>query len=862
MLKNGLTVLMYQKKNAPKVAMQMWYNVGSKHEQPGEKGMAHFLEHMIFKGTHEKLSESDINMISQKLAAYANAFTSYDYTAYVFDVPVANWAQLLPVFADCMQNCSFLQDHMNSEVKAVIQELKMYKDEYTWTLADAMVTNLFESHPYHYPIIGYKQDLWSLQRETFLKFYKKYYVPNNATLVLVGDIDPEQALLQVEQQFAAIERGADVQHEEFFHEDDLQTKNITLYRDTKQAFCMLAFLVPGAREKKDFLYDIIGSLLVNGKGSRLYKKLVDELQLVSSIHAMTYDLFDKSIFFIEFKPKQEKDIERIKQLILEDIYQLSQFEIPENQMRRALKLAQVDYQHLLEDTHKQAYAIGKAFVAMGDENYPFEYCLYNPETIVHDVQNILKQFFRPSLCNSGNIVDLLDGDRDYAAKLQDESDELDSKILDGKDRVTQVEGGKYVHQVQVQKLQARRFAEPEVHTLSNGLQVMLYQDSDIDLVEIALSYKADNQHEPKDLLGLSHVVAKMMLEGTTNHPGSLFIDEVESHGISLSSQSGIVQATALACDALKALSFVSDMMQHAQLGTAAFEKVKNKIKQQLRQYWDTPQKCIGQVVEHELYGDSPYAYFGLGTEETLEKISHAVCLEFYKNMLSPRGAVLIVVGNINAAQIKQEIERLFGSWQGAYIPDVIYPALAPVVCRNVDIVKQRDQIVMAFAGLSVDRMDPRYDAFVVFDQLLSTGMNSYLFALREQSGLFYTIGGSTVSNAGVQPGMVYIKTIVSKDRMLEAQKAIADCLDSSVDRVTQEEFAEAKEMVINKIPALFETYENIVSAFLFIHKYNLPVDYFEKRFATIRAMTLSDMQKAIAGYVDSKKLICVKIGRL
>ena len=141
-LSNGLTVLVCPKKDAEKVSIQLWYNVGSKHEKSGEKGIAHFIEHMIFKGT-TTLTESDINLTVSKLSGSCNAFTSYDYTGYLFDIPVANWDKVLPIMADCMSNCSFKQEHLNSEVKAVIQELKMYKDNYGATLAETMITNLF-----------------------------------------------------------------------------------------------------------------------------------------------------------------------------------------------------------------------------------------------------------------------------------------------------------------------------------------------------------------------------------------------------------------------------------------------------------------------------------------------------------------------------------------------------------------------------------------------------------------------------------------------------------------------------------------------------------------------------------------------
>jgi len=861
-LSNGLTVLIHQKKAAPKVALQMWYNVGSKHEQPGERGMAHFLEHMIFKGTDTMLSEADINAVSQKLAAYANAFTSYDYTAYVFDVPVANWDKMLPIYADCMQNCSFLQDHMNSEVQAVIQELKMYRDDYHWTLADGLITNIFESHPYHYPIIGYKQDLWNLQRETFFKFYHKYYVPNNAAFVVVGDVDPLEALGKIEKVLGAIPRGQDVVHPEFFFNDELQAKTFSIYRELEQAFCMMSFVVPGGREKKDFIFDIIGSLLVNGKGSRLHIKLVDELELATSVSSMCYGLFDRGVFFISFKPKHEKDIPAIKEIIFNEIRALAYEPIPEEQMRRALKIAQIDYQHLLEDTTKQASAIGSAFIGFQDEEYPFEYCNYNPDTIVSEIQALLQRYFRKSLCFYGEVIKAAQEDQPYLKQLQEESDALDSKILSGKDRKTLVEAGRYVDSIVVEKLPVQKFPAPEVYTLANGLKILLSHNDEVDLVECALRYKADYQYDTQDLLGMGHLVAKMMLEGTVKYPGLSFVQEAESYGVTLYTNAGHIECSMLSEDLRKGLELIGQMVQEAAFDEAAFDRIKNVTKSQLTQFWDTPKRSINQVVAEQVYGKHPYANMSLGTEESLQKISKDMAYDFYKKVLTPQDSVLVVVGNFDPKTIKQDIENYFGSWTGGKIEDLQYPVIQATAPKTVDIVKQRDQIVVAFAGLSIDRLHPWYDALLVFNQLLVVGMNSYLFSLREQSGLFYTISGSLLHGSGTQPGIVFIKTIVSKDRLQEAQDAILNCLDTSINNVTEQEFDEAKEMVINTFPSLFETNEASASAFMFLDKYNLPYDYFEKRISLIRAMKLDDMKHAVKQYLNSKNLMCVRIGRM
>src|SRR3990170_7174781 len=202
-LDNGLTVLVYPRHSIPKVSTQLWYNVGSKDEKTGEKGLAHLLEHMIFKGT-KRLSESDINLITTKLSGSCNAFTSYDYTGYLFDFPTQNWKHSIEILANCMTNCTFKEELLNSELKAVIQELKMYRDYYSSGLMEELVSTIYSDHPYHHPIIGYKQDLWNITRESLLEFYHKHYTPNNATLVVVGDVEPNEVFNTANEYFGHI----------------------------------------------------------------------------------------------------------------------------------------------------------------------------------------------------------------------------------------------------------------------------------------------------------------------------------------------------------------------------------------------------------------------------------------------------------------------------------------------------------------------------------------------------------------------------------------------------------------------------------------------------------------------------------
>jgi len=238
-LSNGLTVLVYPIRTIPKVSVQLWYNVGSKNEKSGQRGLAHFLEHMLFKGT-KKLSELDMTHIAHKLSGGCNACTSYDYTAYYFDLPSHNWSVALDLLADTMRNCTFKQDLFNAELAAVIQELKLYKDDFTSTLEEEMITTIFSGHPYHYPIIGFKQDLWNIDYENMVNFYRKHYVPNNATLVVVGDVSPDEVYEQAQRYFGSI--AADPAYTKSVHYWDRDIKNTTtvLSRDVQQEVALLA----------------------------------------------------------------------------------------------------------------------------------------------------------------------------------------------------------------------------------------------------------------------------------------------------------------------------------------------------------------------------------------------------------------------------------------------------------------------------------------------------------------------------------------------------------------------------------------------------------------------------------------------
>lgn len=865
-LKNGMTVLVLPSHNIPKVSLQLWYNVGSKDEKTGEKGIAHLIEHMIFKGT-DKLSETDINIVSHMLSGSINAFTSYDYTGYLFNLPTHHWHEALPIMADCMQNAAFKDDHLSSEMKAVIQELKMYRDDYQMSLIEELISVIFADHPYHFPIIGFKQDLWTVHGKDLTKFYKKHYAPNNATLIVVGDVQPEEVFKTAQECFGDIPALEGYKKEEHFFHKDIISKSVTLYRDVQQPIQALVFVVPGIKNRKEHVLEIASWILGAGKSSRLYKKLVDELQLVTSLSTSFWDLFDHALFFIMLEPKDVADCSKIETIVNEEIQSIVSEGLTQSELDRAIKKAQMKLYGILENSEKQAYEIGKYYLATGDENYIFNYLNDTPEKIRQDVQSLFANYFRPYVMNRGLVLPLPKSEKKTWASLQQQSDLEDQKILSEHKRETPLEEPLYAEQVKIKEPTHFNFPKASTFTLANGLKAFYYQNqNNVPKINIVLEFKARYFYDAQDKGGLYNFVANMMSEGTENYNAIELAQEIESRGMSLSIYPGGLVMSMLSSDLEKGLSLLHEVLTRAVFDENEIEKVREQIVAEIKNFWDEPKSFAGQVVREHIYKNHPYSKNMLGTLESVASIKRDDLVNFYKKYISPAGAKIAIVGDLDDYDVKSMLEKTLGKWQGPTVEDVEFPQLATTKAGDVNYPINRDQVVLCYAAASINRFNADFDKLLIFDQIFGGGalgsLHSRLFSLREQSGLFYTINGSLLANVDEQPGMVLIKTIVSNDRLKEAEKAIVNTIATSADSITPEEFSQARHAILNSLMNNFESNTKIAQSFLFLDKYKLPATFFDDRADDLAHISIADVQAAVKKVLNVNNLLTFRIGRV
>lgn len=865
-LPNGLTVLAVERDVIPKVSTQLWYNVGSKDELSGEKGIAHLIEHMIFKGT-EKLSECDINLITHKLSGYTNAFTSYDYTGYLFDFPAQHWQEALPIMADCMTNALFKEEFLNSELQAVIQELKMYRDDYASSILEYLVSALFYDHPYHHPIIGYKQDLWSLKREALVNFYKRHYVPNNATLIVVGNVDHKTVFDKAEKNFGQISPNKNYVKHNFYHSPDLRNYSLTIYRDIKQPMVILSWVVPGAKNGNDYLIEIVSWVTAMGKGSRLYKKLVDELELVTDIEAFNYDLFDYGLFFIYFHPKKILDTDLIVSKIHEELQNmLKKADLKEQEIIRAVKKTEVDYLALLENNQKQAYAIGKYFLATGDEQYLYTYTEYSKTNLQEKIKEFIGEYLRPSVTNQAKVLPIEQSEKKYWLKLQEVSDQEDQRVLSSRARTSEVEPGKCVYTVKVKPPEKFDFPKTKTAYLNNGLKILYYNNPQLPKIDLIVDFKAKYYYDPENFQGLGSFVAALLLEGTKNYSAQAFADTLESHGMTLNCYAGYITMSMLSIDLVKGLGLLNEILTQATFEPRAIERVRSQMIADYNQYWDQPSKFITQLLKQQIYKNHPYSKSVLGTLESLHKISRDDIVNYYNKFLSPRSARLSIVGDLERYDIKDCMEHMLSNWKGQEISDLEYPSIENLKHEELNYPIMRDQIVLGYGAPSVNRLDNDYDKLLIFDQIFTGGvlgsMSSRLFDLREKSGLFYTISGSLIANVDKQPGIIVVKTIVSNDRLAEAEKAIENLINTAIDEVSQEEFDEAKRAITNSLIDNFESNSKIAATAISRDYYDFPQDYFDKRAEQLMVINIETMQDAVRKYLKTERMVKIRVGRI
>lgn len=393
-LKNGLTVLLHPDNTIPSVSLQTWFRVGSKDEVPGRTGLAHFFEHMMFKGT-EKFGKDTWGKVLNGKGAETNAFTSNDYTGYYINAPAEHLELLLDIESDRMRNLKLDPKEVQSEREVVKEERRMrYEDNIDGGIREKMTDIMFEKLPYHWLPIGSMADLNAASMDDLRAFYKTYYSPNNAILVIAGQFDKEAAKKLINKYYAGLPRE-EIKRPLITQEvPQTKARKAVIQREAQSPTVAIGYRLPDIKSHDHYALDLLSIILGQGQSSRLYKKLVYENEIALNAYASSWGqtLAGQFSVYVTLKPKTNPDM--VADMIEKEVRTLRDKPVTQKELDKARNLFLKDYVDGLKKVSGRARTLASYETLLGDYRRIFadlkEYAAVTPQDVQKMAQNYLK----------------------------------------------------------------------------------------------------------------------------------------------------------------------------------------------------------------------------------------------------------------------------------------------------------------------------------------------------------------------------------------------------------------------------------------------------------------------------------------
>lgn len=414
-LSNGMKVLLIEVPKAPVVTVQVWYKVGSRNEVMGRAGLSHMLEHMMFKGT-TKYPKGSFSRIVRKNGGVDNAFTSQDFTAYFENLASDRVGLALELEADRMQGLILDNAEFQTEREVVKEERRLRsEDDPQGALVEALFAHAFLSHPYHWPVIGWFADLEAMSIEDLHHHYDTFYSPNNATLVVVGDIKAESLLPTIKHLFEPIPRGPSPKQTLSPEPEQRGERRFLLKREAQVPFVIMGFRVPNYSNEDSYALDILESILSDGKSSRLYQSLVYDQKNSLAVGA-EYSLLqtDPGLFYFYSLVNPSAKVEGVEEAIQREIVRLQNEPPSELELQRAKNQVEAARVFEQDSNFRHAMLMGQAESVGAGWRRIDQFVERIRAVTPKDIQRVAKQYLIPDNRTVGILIPLLPRSTDSA----------------------------------------------------------------------------------------------------------------------------------------------------------------------------------------------------------------------------------------------------------------------------------------------------------------------------------------------------------------------------------------------------------------------------------------------------------------
>ncbi|WP_425410808.1 M16 family metallopeptidase [Hyphococcus sp.] len=853
-LDNGLRVVVHEDRKAPLVAVSIWYHVGSKDEPEGKTGFAHLFEHIMFNGS-ENYDNDWFAPLEDIGATDLNGTTWFDRTNYFQTVPTTALDRVLWMESDRMGHLlGVLTQEKLDEQRGVVQNEKRQGDNQPYGMMNYSILEglLPAGHPYRHDTIGSMEDLEAASLETAKQWFKDYYGAANAVLVLAGDIDAQTARGLVEQYFGDIPAGPPVTQTKA-NAPQLDTdKYEVMYDRVPQPRIDRNWVAPGRTTRDDVLLSLAAQVLGGGKTSRLYQRLIDDLQIATSATAQNSSHELMSFYSVTVDAKADEDIdavEREMEAVLEEFLDRGPTAAELDRAKAGIKANVIRGLEQIGGFGGKAVTLAQGALYADDPDFILTQLEWLEDATPQDVLQAARY-----VMTAGHYQLTVLPFPDYTTATS------------SLDRTTGLPA--------VNSTPDLVFPDVQETTLRNGVKVVLAERHTVPIVEVAVQfdagYAADSVEGGK--LGASSFTASMLDEGTERRSATDIAAELEGLGATLNAGANLdmstVQLSALKENLRPSLDILADVIRNPEFSNEEIEKLRKRWLANIEQEKAQPVSLALRLLPPEIYGEG-HAYAapltGSGTVDSINSLTREDLTGFHQKWIRPDNATIFVVGDTTLDEIKPLLESAFGRWAAPQTPapaknitTVDRPESGKVIL--VDKPGSPQSLILA-AHVAPPSNAPNAIAINSMNDIIGGQFSARVnMNLREDKGWAYGAYTFLQGAKGQRPYMVYAP--VQTDKTLESLQELLKELNAykSTAPATASELERTVLNNVRSLPGTYETSGDVLGSLTSSARYERPWNYPETVKVQYEALTLDDINAAAGEVIHPESLVWVIVG--
>ncbi|WP_106791146.1 pitrilysin family protein [Aquimarina sp. Aq78] len=876
-LENGLQVVLHQDKSDPIVSVAIQYGVGSNREKPGRTGFAHLFEHMLFQES-ENVPQDQFFKKIQDVGGTLNGGTWQDGTIYYEVVPKNAMETVLWLESDRM---GFLintvtKSAFKNQQEVVQNEKRQRVDNNPYGHTNWVIDkNIYpEGHPYNWQVIGELVDLQNATVEDVKEFYDKYYGPNNATIVLAGDFETEQAKAMIEKYFGEIKKRQPV--------EKLKVQNVTLsetkrfsHEDNFATTAQLNMVWPTVEQytKDAYALDFLGQLLSEGKKAPLYKVLVKEKELTSDTNAWNRSMEIAGKFRVSITANDGKSLVDIEAGVFEAFKKFEEEGITETDIERIKAGLETQFYNGISSVLGKSFQLAQYNVFAGDPGFITEDIENIKKVTKEDVIRVYNTYIKDkpyvitSFVPKGKL-DLAANDSEKAAVVEEVIKEnVEEAVAETKEEIQKTPSA-FDRSVAPKEGESPKLNIPQSWStsLSNGMKVYGLEQNELPLVNFSLIISGGHLLDSFDKVGVANLMTDIMMEGTVTKTPEQLEEEIELLGASIrmytTREAIIIRGNTLVRNLDKTMDLIGEILLEPRWDEEEFGRIKTKTINGIKRSAADPNTVARNVYNKLLYGEKHmFAYPTSGTVASVEAITIDDLKQFYTNNFSPSVSKFQIVGDLNQDKALAALKNLESKWASK---EVTIPEYEVVNTRDksslyfVDIPNAK-QSVINIGYLSMARTDEDYFPATVMNYKLGGSFSGNVnLILREEKG--YTYGARSRFSGSKIPGTFTASSSVRTNTTFESVKIFKDEIEKYKNGISEEDLAFTKNALIKSNARRFETQGALLGMLQEMGRYDFESDYIAKEEKVIEQMTL-EQHKALANkYLDETKMAYLLIG--